>query len=92
VNLDRGKRSKRWLGRTEFLTRTIQSEPRLESAKPLRERNGALLRVLAEVLLKTCLTSPTLLEMAIFRQLRGDGSLIHRGRGIRVMAVADLIA
>ena len=34
ANLDRGKGSKRWLGRTEFLTRTIQSEPRLETRKP----------------------------------------------------------
>jgi len=34
TNLDRKKRSKRWLGRTEFLTRTIQSEPRLETRKP----------------------------------------------------------
>jgi len=66
VNLDRGTGSKRWLGRTEFLTRTIPSEPRLESANQLRERNGALLRVHADVLLKTCLTSPTLLEIGIF--------------------------
>src|ERR1041385_1418748 len=36
--------------------------------KPQRERNGALLRVHAEVLLKTCLTLPTLLEIAMFRQ------------------------
>src|SRR5215470_18476527 len=33
-NHDRSWGSKRWLGRTEFLTRTIRSEPRLESAKP----------------------------------------------------------
>jgi hypothetical protein len=32
-------------------------------ANQLRERNGALLRVHAEVLLKTCLTPPILLEM-----------------------------
>src|SRR5439155_24895025 len=30
------------MGRTEFLTLTIRSEPRLESAKQPRERNGAL--------------------------------------------------
>ena len=33
-NHDRSKGSKRWLGRTEFLTLTIQSEPRLETRKP----------------------------------------------------------
>ncbi len=38
--------------------------------KPQRERNGALLRVHAEVCVKKCLTPPTLLEMAMFRQLR----------------------
>jgi hypothetical protein len=68
VNLDRGKGSKRWLGRTEILTRTIQSEPEVGKRKPQRERNGALLRVLAEVLLKTCLTSPTLLETGMLQQ------------------------
>jgi hypothetical protein len=41
----------------------------VESANQLRERNGALLRVHVEVLLKTCLTPPTLLEMGMFRQL-----------------------
>src|SRR5204863_10068324 len=30
------------MGRTEFLTLTIRSEPRLESANQPRERNGAL--------------------------------------------------
>jgi len=48
-NHDRGRGSKRWLGRTEFLTPTINSEPRLESANHPRERNGALLRVHALV-------------------------------------------
>src|SRR5215467_8757577 len=33
-NHDRSWGSKRWLGRTEFVTLTIRSEPRLESAKP----------------------------------------------------------
>jgi len=34
ANLDRSAGSKRWLGRTEFLTRMIPSEPRLERRKP----------------------------------------------------------
>jgi hypothetical protein len=42
ANLDRGKGSKRWLGRTEFLTRTIQSEPRLETRKTIYESEMAL--------------------------------------------------
>src|SRR5580692_1039979 len=33
-DLNRVMGSKRWLGRTEFLTLTIQSEPRLETRKP----------------------------------------------------------
>ena len=37
------------MGRTEFLTATINSEPRLESANQLLERNGALRRVHAIV-------------------------------------------
>ena len=47
-NQDRSEGSKRWLGRTESLTLTIPSEPRLESANHPRERNGALLGVHTE--------------------------------------------
>jgi hypothetical protein len=54
-----------WLGRTEFLTPTIRSEPRLESAH--HPRNGALLRVQAVVCAHR--PAPRLLEMAIFRQV-----------------------
>src|SRR5881397_1502405 len=41
-NHDRSWRSKRWLGRTEFLTRTIQSEPRVGSAQTNYESEMAL--------------------------------------------------
>src|SRR5579863_7202838 len=76
-NRDRSWGSKRWLGRTEFLTLKISSEPRLERANHPRERNGALLRVHAEVRSKTCLTPPTLLEMAIYQQLRSISGLYY---------------
>jgi glyoxylase-like metal-dependent hydrolase (beta-lactamase superfamily II) len=45
--------AKEQMGRTEFLTATINSEPRLESASQLLERNGALLRVHAVLCSKT---------------------------------------
>jgi hypothetical protein len=41
-NHDRGKGSKRWLGRTEFLTLTIQSEPRVGNAQTFYESEMAL--------------------------------------------------
>jgi hypothetical protein len=50
------------MGRTEFLTPMIFSEPRLESANPQRERDRALLRVHAAVCSENLLTPPTLLE------------------------------
>jgi hypothetical protein len=58
IGLDLGHRSSwgftrgfcSWADRgIEFLTPTIRSEPRLESANNLRERNGALQRVHAVV-------------------------------------------
>jgi hypothetical protein len=50
VNLDRGKGSKRWLGRTEYLTRTIQSEPRLERAN----HNESEMALFSECMQKCC--------------------------------------
>jgi hypothetical protein len=39
---DRGTGSKRWLGRTECLTPTIHSEPRMETRKTIYESKMAL--------------------------------------------------
>jgi len=41
-NHDRSMGSKRWLGRTEFLTLTIRASPGWKAQTNLRERNGAL--------------------------------------------------
>ena len=41
-NHDRGRGSKRWLGRTEFLTPTIKSEPRVGNAQTFYESEMAL--------------------------------------------------
>ena len=54
---------KRWMGRTEFLTRTIQSEPRLERAKPIYETKWRSSMSACRSVLENCLTVPTLLEM-----------------------------
>jgi hypothetical protein len=56
-NHDRSLGSKRWLGRTEFLTLTIQSEPRLETRKPTdRAKWRSSLSAYTSVL-ENCLTA-----------------------------------
>jgi hypothetical protein len=60
--------SKIWLGRTEFLTRTIQGEPRLETRKPTTRAKWRSSMSAYGSVLKTCLTPPTLLEIGILRQ------------------------
>jgi hypothetical protein len=47
----------------------LEASPGWNAQNHLPERNGALLRVHAEVSSKTCLTPPTLLEIAIYRHI-----------------------
>jgi len=51
----------------EFLTPTIESEPRLERANYLREQKWRSFQSARRRVLKECLTPPTLLEMAMFQ-------------------------
>ncbi len=67
-NHDRSWRSKRWLGRTEFLTPTIRSELKVGKRKPSTRAKWRSSKSACRRALKKCLTPPTLLEMAIFRQ------------------------
>jgi hypothetical protein len=65
-DLNRVMGSKRWLGRTEFLTLTIQSEPRLETRKPSTRAKWRSFMSASGSVLEMCLTPPTLLEIAMF--------------------------
>jgi hypothetical protein len=58
------------MGRTEFLTPTIRSEPGLEQRKPTNRAKWRSSPSAYRSVLENVLTPPTLLEMAIFRQLR----------------------
>src|SRR2546421_2067661 len=58
--------SKRWLGRTEFLTATIASEPSIGKRKPSARAKWRSSPSAGSCVPITYLTEPTLLEMAIF--------------------------
>ena len=62
-----GDRRDGWVG-TEFLTLTIKNEPRLETRKPSTRAKWRSSSSACCSALENCLTLPTLLEMAIFRQ------------------------
>lgn len=55
------------MGRTEFLTPMIRSEPSWK-AQTIHESEKALFPSACRSALKKCLTPPTLLEMAIYHQ------------------------
>ena len=76
-NHDRSRGSKRWLGRTEFLTLTIQSEPRLESANQSTRAKWRFSLSACGRVRRSCLTLPTLLEMAMLRQSTPRRRQIH---------------
>jgi len=70
VNLDRCKGSKRWLGRTEFLTRTIQSEPRLETRKPTTRAKWRSSMSAYRGVLQNVLDTADIVREGILRQAR----------------------
>src|SRR5437016_9073782 len=60
--------SKRWLGRTEFLTATIASEPSIGKRKPSARAKWRSSPSAGSCVPITYLTEPTLLEMAMLHQ------------------------
>jgi len=58
------------MGRTKFRTLTIRSEPRVGKRKASTRAKWRSSPSARSRVLEKCLTPPTLLEMAIFRQLR----------------------
>src|SRR6476646_3664149 len=85
-NHDRSLGSKRWLGRTEFLTRTIQSEPRLETRKPTDRAKWRSSLSAYRSVLENCLTAADIVRDADFATTtEGSAVILTRMRNMRVL-------